>query len=185
VNKKIFSMFSILAVAIVFAIMLPAASMAQRSNDSRYQDRDRDRDYRDRHHDHDRDNDDSSRYERRYSKQQIHDLVRRIESNSNRFRSTLDHELDRSRLNGSRREDNINADVRRFEEAFNRLRDEFDRSERWWESRRNVSAALDAARPVATRLRNNHISSTAQNQWRYMLRDLNELAGRYNLPRLA
>ncbi|KAF0242258.1 MAG: hypothetical protein FD167_3901 [bacterium] len=127
---------------------------------------------------------DHRRYEERYTKREVAEIIRRVEESSDRFRKDLDRDLDRSRLDGSKKEDRINEDVKRFENAFDSLRREFDRSDSWWESRNNVNSALNAARPVATRLRNNRFSSNVQAQWRHLRRDLNRLASTYNLPQV-
>lgn len=133
-----------------------------------------------RHRGHDRGN--NIRYEERYTKREVEEIVRRVEEGSDRFRKDLDRDLDRSRLDGSKKEDRINEDVKRFEKALNELRKEFDRHDSWWESRNNVQIALDAARPVATRMRNNPFSANVRNQWRNLRTDLNRLASTYNLP---
>jgi hypothetical protein len=189
-SKKIFQLFSTVVFCVIFSMLIvPTLSLAQRdegNRDNLDNNRDNNRDNRDNNRYNREDNNrDYSRYERRYTKRQVAELIRRIETSSNRFRRDLDRDLDRGRLDGSRREDNINIDIKKFEEAFNQLRRDFDSSDRWWESRRNVEISLDTARPVATRLRNNRISSNVQNQWRNLRRDLNQLASRYNLPQLS
>lgn len=202
-SKRINQIFSVLVFCIVLSMLItPVGVMAQRNDDRNSHDYNRDNNRDDRRDDNrdnrnnqrnddnrndrrDGRNDDSSRYERRYTRRQVAELINRIETGSNRFRRDLDHDLDRSRLDGSRREDNINIDVKKFEEAFNQLRSEFDRNDRWWETRKHVETSLDAARPVAVRLRNNRMSQNVQNQWRNLRRDLNQLATRYNLPPLT
>jgi hypothetical protein len=176
-NKKRFLMFSSALCIALVVLMLPVGAMAQRD---RYEGRDRNDRGR-----YDRDRDDRGRYERRYSKRQVGETIARVEQSSNRFRRDLDAALDRSRLDGSKREDKINEDVKRFEQALNRLRSEFDRRDSWWETRNNVEQALETARDVSTRLRNNSFGRHGRNvqaQWRDLRRDLNTLASRYNLP---
>lgn len=163
-SKKGFQYFlMMICFVILTTVAIPNEVMAQRG----------------RHH-----RDEDRRYQQRYTKRQVAEIIRRVEESSNRFRQDLDRDLDRSRLDGSKKEDRINDDVRRFEDAFDRLRREFDNSDNWWESRNNVQQALDFARPVATRLRNNRFSSNVQNQWRNLNADLNRLAFTYNLPRI-
>ncbi|MBK7996833.1 MAG: hypothetical protein IPK14_26725 [Blastocatellia bacterium] len=163
--KKLVKNFSLLVIAILLTItLLPSESLAQRGRDN--------------------DRNDYRRYEQRYAKRDVSEIIRRVEEGSDRFRQDLDRDLDRSRLDGSKKEDRINEDVKRFEDALDRLRREFDRNDSWWESRNNVQAALDSARPVATRMRNNPFSPNVQNQWRNLRRDLNKLAFVYNLPQV-
>lgn len=175
--RKFIKFCSVLVIAILLSTaVLPSESFAQRGRDNDRNDRN-DRNNRN-------DRNDYRRYEQRYAKRDVSEIIRRVEEDSNRFRQDLDRDLDRSRLDGSKREDRINDEVRRFEDSLDRLRREFDRNDSWWESRNNVQVALDSARPVATRLRNNSFSSNVQNQWRTLRRDLNKLAFAYNLPQV-
>src|SRR4051794_36009482 len=64
---------------------------------------------------------------------QTRQLIRRIENRTNIFRSSLNAALDNSRLDGTRREDNISQFVSDFESATSQLRDRIN-------SRQNVSA---------------------------------------------
>ncbi len=130
----------------------------------------------------DRNSDNNRKYQQRYTKNQVAQVIKRVETSSDRFRQNLDRDLDRSKINGSRREDKINEDVKVFEVAFNTLRREFDSNNNWWESRNNVQTAIDSARPVEIRLRNNRFSSNVQSQWKALRTDLNRLASTYNLP---
>ena len=193
-NKKTFHLFSSALLCVLLAVlMLPVGAIAQQGRQDRDRDGyDRDRGDRDRYdrdrYDRDRgdrDRYDRERYERRYSKRQVAEVITRVEQSSNRFRKDLDTALDRSRLDGSRREDAINRDVQQFEEAVNRLRREFDRNDSWWQTRRDVEQVLDKGRDVGTRMRNNRVGRNNRNleaQWRNLRRDLNTLALRYNLP---
>src|SRR5690242_5892944 len=52
-------------------------------------------------------------------------ILTRIENQTKTFRKSLDSSLDRSRINGTRREDDINASMKAFEEQTKRLRDRF------------------------------------------------------------
>ena len=54
---------------------------------------------------------------------QARQLIRRIDDHTNAFRNNLDTALDQSRIDGTRREDNINAFVADFENATSQLRD--------------------------------------------------------------
>lgn len=164
-NKRLFHMFSLLALTIVLtAGMLPVNALAQYGR-YRYQ------------------NDRYDRYQpnRRYSKSYVNNIIRRVESSSNRFQREVDRYLDYSRLNGTRREDNINEDVRQFAAALDGLRREFDRRDNWWETRQQVEAALVPAREVAVRFRNNRFDYRLQSQWRNLERDLNQLARTYDI----
>lgn len=182
-SRKVFYLFSLAALSMVMltTIMQVDANAQGRSRDrDRYDRRDDRRD--DRYDRRDDRRDDRYTYERRYSRRDIGAVISRAEASSKVFRREIDRELDRSRLDGSRREDRINDEVRQFENAMTRLRREFDRNDSWWETRRDVEQALNAAREVGVRVRNNRFSGSVENQWRNLRRDLNTMANRYNLP---
>lgn len=127
------------------------------------------------------------RYWERMRKSDVEKVIARLERNANDFRRDLDRWLDYSRIDGTRREDEYNSRVRAFEEATNRLRAEFDRSDRWWETRTQVQAVLDRAKPVAEIMRrrgpryNRQIAIT----WQNLHRQLNKLATTYRLQGIA
>ena len=110
--------------------------------------------------------------------QQVRQLITRIESRTNVFRSDLDARLDRSRIDGTRREDNINQLVGDFENATNRLRDRFN-------SRQSVSAdvqsVLDQAALIDSFVRRNRLGARPERDWANLRLDLNELASVYGV----
>ncbi len=63
----------------------------------------------------------------RITDRQIENLIRRVELSSERFQSTLDAALDRSRYDGTRSEDDINSFVRNYTTATQQLRQRFNR----------------------------------------------------------
>ncbi|MBA2647184.1 MAG: hypothetical protein H0U81_10325, partial [Pyrinomonadaceae bacterium] len=121
-------------------------------------------------------------YRKKYNKKQVDNIIRQLESSSNDFRRNFDRALDRSRIDGTEREDNFNSRVRRFEESLNTLRGEFNRRDDWWESRNNVQQMLEAARPVSVMMNNRRLGGNLESQWRRLRRNVNKLAGTYNLP---
>ena len=110
--------------------------------------------------------------------QQVRQLITRIESRTNLFRSDLDARLDRSRIDGTRREDDINQLVGDFENATNRLRDRFN-------SRQSVSAdvqsVLDQAALIDSFVRRNRLGARSERDWASLRLDLNELASVYGV----
>jgi hypothetical protein len=110
--------------------------------------------------------------------QQVRQLITRIESRTNVFRSDLGARLDRSRIDGTRQEDDINQMVGDFETATNRLRDRFD-------SRRSVSAdvqsVLDQAALIDSFMQRNRLGARAERDWANLRLDLNELARVYGV----
>ena len=100
-------------------------------------------------------------------------LLDSIARRTDRFRSGLDSELDKSRLNGSRREDNINQSVRDFEQAINRLRDRSNKSE---SVNDDVREALNRASSIDNFLRRRRLGGGVESQWSRLRQELDELA---------
>lgn len=188
-KRRLFTLISLCAVFAAFSMLIiPAEAAAQNRSRDRYERDQRDerdqryeRDQRDERYRRD-DQRSRSRPSSRYTRRDVNAVIVRVEDGSDRFRKDLDRDLDRSRLDGTKREDRINEDVKRFESELNRLRSEFDSRDDWWESREHVQRAVDSSRNVATRMRNVRFSSNVQAQWRNLLRDINRLAATYELP---
>ncbi len=130
-NQRKFS-FSILAGAIL-ALCLPLVAAAQGTYDpySRNRDYGRDGDYR-----RDRNQNDNYGYGR-YDDRYLRDSIRRLDQLSRDFDRDLDRELDRSRENGTRHEDHLNADAKKFRRAVVDLRNAFNE--------RNLDSSADEA----------------------------------------
>src|SRR5688500_16166939 len=68
-----------------------------------------------------------------YTKADVERIIKRVEDSSDQFRNVVDRSLDRSTLDGTNREDNINQQVKELENAIDKLRGDFDRSQKWEE----------------------------------------------------
>lgn len=114
----------------------------------------------------------------RVQDRQVEEVLRRMETRANRFRRDLDSTIDRSRLDGTNREDNINELVKEFESATEELRKRFD-------ARRSVAgdvqAVLTRARRIDEFLRRNLQLRRVQGIWSLLRSDLNQLARYYNV----
>lgn len=126
------------------------------------------------------------RYWNRLNKRDVERVIANTERVANDFRRDLDRWLDNSRLDGTEKEDRYNSKVRAFEQATNRLREEFDRRDKWWETRDQVRDVMNAAKPVAEIMRKPGVrySRTLQDHWWHLRKQLNKLASTYRLPRL-
>jgi len=111
-------------------------------------------------------------------------IINRVESHSDAFRRSVDRALDRSRLNGSRTEDQINAEVKQFEKEVDRLRGEFDRRDSRDETRRNVERVLRQADEVNRIIRRSNFARDLDREWSQLRAELNTLAGVYKLKTL-
>lgn len=114
----------------------------------------------------------------RVSDKDVERILRRIEQQSDRFRSSLDSSLDRSRLNSTDREDDINSFIKDFYEQTKRLRDRFDNRQ---STSPDVEAVLNRAARIDDFMRRSRLSSKAQDDWSTLKSNLDELASAYNV----
>jgi predicted glycoside hydrolase/deacetylase ChbG (UPF0249 family) len=116
----------------------------------------------------------------RVSDKQVEDLIHRIESQSDVFRKSLDTALDRSRLDGTRREDDINAFVKEFYQETKRLHDHFDSHK---STAGDVQTVLNRAGQIDLFMRRNRLqrNGEAQREWLELRAHLDELARLYNV----
>lgn len=106
------------------ALCLPAAASAQWGRDDRGRDRDRDRDGYG-----------------RYDERALRDSVHRLDRLAKDFEKNMDRALDRSRSNGSDREDRINEQVHQFRDAVGDLKSRIGNG-------RDLNRSADEARRV-------------------------------------
>lgn len=115
----------------------------------------------------------------RLSERELNDLLRRIETGGDAFRLSLTDAFDRSRYDRTRNEGNMNDAVGAFKNATDQLRNQSD-------TRQSVAGyverVLTRAAPIDTYMRNNRLTTRAQNDWASLRGDLNTLATAYNLP---
>lgn len=115
----------------------------------------------------------------RISDRQVENLLARLETRSDSFRTNLDRALDASRYNERSAEENINEFVKDFENATDELRRKFG-------DRASVGADASNLIVYAARIddfmRNNLRGyRVVQRDWNLLRRDLNTLANYYNL----
>lgn len=122
-----------------------------------------------------------------YTKADVERIIRRVEERSDAFRKVVDRSLDRSALNGTNREDNINQQVKELENAIDDLRRDFDRAQTWEESRSQVQRVMNEADEVNALVRRGRWrrGGPVKAEWALVRADLNKLAGIYNLRLLV
>ena len=123
-----------------------------------------------------------SRY--RTSKAQVEQIIRRVENQSDRFVRSFDRSLDRSRADGTIREDNLNQRARDLENSLDILRQEFDRTDRYQDTRSQVSNVLSIAEDINRAVRNRRLRDNTERLWARLRSELNSLASVYNLRQL-
>ena len=116
----------------------------------------------------------------RISDKQVEEIIHRIESQSDVFRKSLDRALDKSRLDGTRREDDINSFVKEFYKETKRLHDQFDSHK---STASDVQTVLDRAAQIDQFMRRNRLRNDqdARRDWATLRGYLEELARVYSV----
>src|SRR5688500_13115667 len=86
----------------------------------------------------------------------VQQLIQRIETRADNFRVSLGSALENSRLDNTRREDNINQLVSDFEQATNQLRDRFNNRE---STTSDVQTVLDRAARIDRFMQRNNMET--------------------------
>ncbi len=105
-------------------------------------------------------------------------LLMRIETNTDIFKRRLDNALDRSSVNNTNAEDNINDYVKQFENSTDRLKQRFDDNE---SVAADVETVLNRAASINMFMKDNTLARGAERQWMTLRNDLNTLATYYNV----
>ena len=108
----------------------------------------------------------------------VEKIIHRIEQQSDKFRSSLDPALDKSRFNGSSREDDINAFVKDFYKETKTLHDHFDHHK---STTPDVQSVLERAARIDGFMRRYPLTARAQDDWSTLKTNLDELATAYNV----
>jgi hypothetical protein len=155
-------LLTVIATALL-ALSLPSLAAAQGGYDPYGRNRDYRRDDR------------YGRYDNRY----LRDSVHRLRDLSGRFQNDLDRTLDRSRVDGTRREDQLNNLAQDFHRAARDLKDRFDNG-------RNLNRSADEAqRVLAIGSRLDRIAQRFAydgrlvSEWMQIRRELNVIADAY------
>jgi hypothetical protein len=122
---------------------------------------------------------------KRLTKAKVEMIVKRVETNVDNFVKHYDKSLDKSALDGTKREDWLMDRARDLEKATDELRREFDRRDQWAENRSEVRSCLNIATDIDKNMRNRKYSSDTENIWARVRFELNTLADVYNLPKVG
>jgi hypothetical protein len=114
----------------------------------------------------------------RLSNNELAQLIQRIDTGGDTFRSSLTEAFGQSPYDRTSREGDMNQVVRGFKNATDQLRNQFDAGR---PIQQYVEAALARAVPVDTYMQNNRVTTRAQNDWSTVRRDLNTLAAAYDI----
>ena len=114
----------------------------------------------------------------RLNDKEVERILHRIENQANNFRHSLDAALDRSRLNGTNREDDINAFIKTFDRQTKHLHDRFDDHK---SVAADVESVLNSAASIDQFMRRQRLNEHAQNDWSALRASLDDLAAAYNV----
>ena len=150
--------FSIFAAAIL-ALCLPALAAAQGSPD------------------YGRNRNGNYRYDQRYVK----DSINRLDRLAKDFERDLDRALDHSRVDGSPREDRINAQGHDFRRAVSSLKSNFGNGRDLNRSRDEAQRVLSEARQFERIGRMRNVDNRIASEWSQIQRELNIISDAYGL----
>ena len=119
------------------------------------------------------------------SKAEVKQIINRVEDRVDNFVERYDKSLDRSRLNGSSREDWLMKRAKDLESATDELAREFERRDAWLENKDEVRRCLNIASDIDRNMRNYRYGSAAESNWSRVRFELNTLADVYNLPKVG
>ena len=112
----------------------------------------------------------------RLSNNELGQLIQRIDTGGDTFRSSLTEAFSQSPYDRTSSEGDINRVVRGFKSATEELRNQFDAGQ---PVAQYVEAVLARAVPIDSYMQNNQVTTGAQNDWSTVRRDLNTLGRAY------
>ena len=116
--------------------------------------------------------------------QDISRVVADCQDRAIQFRSSLRAALDRSALNGTHREDQLNTDAERLEHVMNRVREAWNREHDPGRTRHFVDDAISAGRDINRTMVRRRLNPDVQRQWDAVRGELNRLAEAFEVPRI-
>jgi hypothetical protein len=106
-------------------------------------------------------------------------IVRDLKNRSHALTSQLDRDLDHSRYNGSRREDDLNAMAQDFRNAVNRLSESNSSYGGYGRNDGRMNEVMNRASQLDRALSRARVSYNVQSIWSGIQSDLNALGGGY------
>ena len=118
------------------------------------------------------------RHARRINDSDVKAIISRIDAQAERFRHSLHDALNHSRFNHTSAEDDINAFVKNFERATDRLKDHFGKHNA---ATGDAEEVMRRAARIDVFMRNHEMTARAQGDWQALRRNLDELALAYSV----
>jgi len=117
-----------------------------------------------------------------YDPRQLRNVIRQLRDDSRRLQSDLDRALDHSRVNGTRREDDINMMARDFRNAADDLKNRFgDGNNRndVYRSQSDAQRVLDIGSRMDRVLRRAYMDQRVANDWSQITNELNYISNAF------
>ncbi|HEY6659910.1 MAG TPA: hypothetical protein VI031_02165 [Pyrinomonadaceae bacterium] len=114
----------------------------------------------------------------RLNDKQVQQVMKQLKKDTEKFRKSLESSLDKSRLDGTKREDNINDFMKDYEKATDRLYDRFKDNK---SVAADVEAVLDGAAQIDQFMTRHSPTGRAERDWTAVRQDLRRLAEAYNV----
>jgi hypothetical protein len=114
-----------------------------------------------------------------YNRSALKDAINRVERQSDRFKDALDSALDRSRANGSEREDRLNEVADRFQDAADDLKDNFDDGRNLNSSANDARRLLQLGSEIDRFIGRARLDGRTESSWNQIRRDLDTIANAY------
>lgn len=114
----------------------------------------------------------------RYNDNYMRQLFNRLETRTDRFSNLLPDALDRSRIDGTRREDNINQLVTDFEHATDQLKERFGNRQ---STATDAQSVLQRGAMINTFMNNRRLDNRTERAWAQVRTELNRLANAYSV----
>lgn len=122
---------------------------------------------------------------RSMTKAQVKAVINRVEDRVDNFEKNYDKALDRSKLDGTSRENWLMNRARDLERATDELSREFDRRDAWAENKAEVRQCLNIASDIDRNMKNYRFGTATESNWDRVRFELNTLADIYNLPKVG
>ncbi|MEO6589069.1 MAG: hypothetical protein ABIP06_07055 [Pyrinomonadaceae bacterium] len=117
------------------------------------------------------------------SNRNLNSTIKNLKNRSREFARRLDRELDRSRIDGSRREDRLNSLANDFTHAAKHLDESYDNRSDYRNSQDEARQLLQIGSQLDSALSRKRLNSNIQNDWNRIRQDLRTLSsafGGYN-----
>jgi hypothetical protein len=108
----------------------------------------------------------------------VNSVLERLKKNSETFRKSLDRALDKSPLDSTKREDNVNEFMKEFSKATKVLEEGFDKKR---DVTNEVTEVLNRAVTIDSFVARHNLTEQAKSDWLVVRTDLDTLAKYFNV----